>query len=368
MSTVKRTRKRVKSEPVDDDTEMDDYSNNLDTDEQIDQDADADFDLNQPEKRGPGRPRKNLPRLKLDRVGIVKEPINVAEPEPKRHYYELLYENPLMFKKIFTLFKVYSVEHINMSFMNDRVFMYSVTQDGKIKICVEIFCERMNKYYCADPIHVTLDTEYFHTIFQTVSKDYSNIVFVTTNESQQARMWVIFVDDEGEESQYAIDLNPVKTNPLPEILAVLNREHEYPISFELPFKYLKRKVAEYGNLKVEKINIEQTIADDGTRDLYLSCETSNGRIKNTSPLKNSAKMNLISTFDEQLFVAPIYINSIKPLSGTLISDKIRLCIDNQRDLICSSCLDYDVDPKTKSGKIDSYKCKIRIAIELAKSQ
>jgi hypothetical protein len=355
MTTINPTKKRNKPEPVEEDAKLDDY---------ID---DSDSESDQPEKRGPGRPRKNVPRVKLDRLGIVQNPINKDEPETKRHHYELLYENPLMFKKIFTLFKVYSVEHINMSFIKDRVFMYSITQDGKIKLCVEIFCERMNKYYCAEPIHVTLDTEYFHTIFQTVSKDYSKIIFVTTNESQQSRMWIIFVDDEGEESQYAIDLNPVKNNPLPDILSVLNKEHEYPISFDLPFKSLKRKITEYGNLKVEKINIEQTVTD-GVRELYFSCETSNGRIKNTSPLKNSSKMNLISTYDEQLFVAPIYINSIKPLSSTLISDKVRLCIDNQRDMICTSCLDYDIDPKTKSGVVDSYKCKIRIAIELAKSQ
>ena len=271
-----------------------------------------------------------------------------------------------MFKKIFTLFKVYQVSHINMSFMSDRVFMYSLTEDKKIKLCVEIFCDRMNRYYVMAPLHITLDTEYFHTIFQTVGKDYSKIVFVSTQESHASKMWVIFLDEEGEESQYEIDLNPVKENSLSIIMDVLNHEPTYPISFDMQFKSLKRKIAEHGNLKVDKIKIEQTCNELGVRDLYLACETSNSKIKNKSPLKNTAKMNLISTYDDPLFSAPIYINSIRPLSSTLISDKIRLHVDNQRDLICSSILDYDIDTKSKTGIENSFKCKIRIAIELAK--
>lgn len=365
MSGRKPRKKVVK--PVEEELDFDDFGEAMDEFDIVDESMDSDGSKKDtPEKRGPGRPRKNVPRVKLDRLGITHEPVNAKAPEPNQHYYELMYENPIMFKKIFTLFKVYSVNHINMSFMEDRVFMYSITEDKKIKLCVEIFCTRMNKYYCAEPLHVTLDTEYFHTIFQTVSKDYSKIVFVTTRESFQSRMWMIFVDEEGEESHYEIDINPAKENPLPSILDVLSHEQEYPLSFELPFKYLKRKVAEYGNLKVDKIKIEQTVDESNTRDLYLACETSNTRIKNKSPLKNAAKMGLVSTYDGPLFSAPIYINSIKPLSSTLISDKIRLCVDNQRDLICSSNLDYDVDSKSKSGVADSFKCKIRVAIELAK--
>lgn len=364
MSTKRPRKKAVK--PVEEELDFDDFGEAMDESFMQDESSDQPNEDDAPKKRGPGRPRKNVPRVKLERLGITNSPINADAPDGTQHYYELVYENPLMFKKIFTLFKVYSVGHINMSFVNDRVFMYSVTEDKKIKICCEIFCGRMNKYFCSSPLHVTLDTEYFHTIFQTVSKDYSKIVFVTTRESHTSRMWMIFADEEGEESHYEIDINPAKENPLPSIMDVLSHEEEYPLSFELPFKYLKRKVAEYGNLKVDKIKIEQTCDDTGSRELYLACETSNTRIKNKSPLKNAAKMNLVSTYDGPLFSAPIYINSIKPLSSTLISDKIRLCVDNQRDLICSSCLDYDVDPKTKSGVADSFKCKIRVAIELAK--
>jgi len=366
MSSRKPRNKSIK--PLEEELDSDDFVETMD---EFDVQDDTEESENKDEKvktqkRGPGRPRKNVPRVKLDRMGITKEPANADAPEINRHYYELMYENPMMFRKIFTLFKVYSVKDINMSFMEDRVFMYSITEDKKIKLCVEIFCDRMNKYYCFEPLHVTLDTEYFYTIFQTVSKDYSKIVFVTTQESHNSRMWMIFVDEEGEESHYEIDIHPAKENPLPAILDVLSHETEYPISFELPFKYLKRKVVEYGNLKVDKIKIEQTVDEEGNRDLYLACETSNTRIKNKSPLKNLAKMGLISAYDGPLFSAPIYINSIKPLSSTLISDKIRLCVDNQRDLICSSSLDYDSDSISKSNMIDSFKCKIRVALELAK--
>ena len=377
MSTVKKT--KTKPKKYVDDIDWDDNSVDADildiTDTTDTTDITDITDITETEteteKRRPGRPRKNVPRKKLDRVGIVNNPENSDESELNQHSIELLYENPIMFKKIFTLFKAYSVENIYMTFESDRVFMYSVSQDAETKIMVEIFCDRINKYYVdrqEHPLTITLNTEYFYNICQSVSKDFSNIIFVTTRQAQHSKIWMIFVDDENEESQYEIDLSPSKINPLSTIRNVLIHEPEYQISFELAFKYLKRKIAEYGNLKARKINIEQTIDENGSREIYFACETLDRKISNKSPLRNTAKANFISTYDGPLFTAPIFITSIRPLANTLIAEKIKLSIDEKLDLVCTANLDYDIDPKTKSKIIGTEKCKIRVAIGLARAE
>jgi len=320
-------------------------------------------------KKGPGRPRKNVPSKKPERKGILLSPSNPDDRESDRNALELLYENPIMFKKIFSLFKAYAVEEINMFFDKDRVFMYSINPSGEIKILVEIFCCRMNEYYLDKQHHIVLGTEQFYKIFQGLTKDFSKVFMVTSVGAKHQKFWTVFTDEDDEESIYSVDLGTPESNPIGDINAILKMEHEYPISFELTFKYLKRKITEFGNIPVKKINIEQTInPDTGAYRLYLKCETQDHRIGNESPFRSLSKINLISTYEDSLFTAPIFISNIRPLANTLISDKIKFSVDEQKDLIFTADLDHDIDPETKKRIIGTEKCRIRVTASLAKTQ
>jgi hypothetical protein len=325
------------------------------------------YDDDDSKQRGPGRPRKTTPRKQLPRHGLTALPTNSSEPESVQHAVELVYENPLMFKKIFTLFKTYSVESINMLFEKDRVYMYSINQNSEVKLLTELFCDRLNQYYNSKPIVMNLNTEYFYNIFQSVNKDNTRIIFLTTNENCDSKLWVILVDDCDEKSIYEVRLNPVKDTDIVKIRDILINEKTYPISFELTSKFLKHKITEYLYLKAKKLSIDQTIDESGNREISFSCGTTDNRIDNRSPLSNVNRMNFISTYDQPLFVAPITIANIRPFTNTMICDKIKLSVDEKRDLILTTCLDYDIDPVSKENIINSEKCKIRIAISLVKS-
>lgn len=317
-------------------------------------------------KKGPGRPRKSNPRKQLLREGIVSTPSNVEDSE---HAYavEFLYENPNMLKKVFFLFKVYSAEYITLLFEKDRVFLYGVNSNSEVKILVEIFCDKMNKYYNAKPIRMSLGTEYFYNIFQSVTKDHAKIALLTTNSFASQKLWIVFETEDNEQSIYEIRLNQLKESNLSDIRDILVNEKQYPIKFDIPSKNLKRKVSEYVYLKSKKISIEQTIDDDGKREICFSTNTSDNRVSNRSPLANMQQMNFISEYDQKLFIAPILLSNIRPLANSLISEKIRLSVDEKQDLILSASLDFDLDAKTKSKIPNSEKCIIRVAISLAKS-
>lgn len=332
----------------------------------------SDDDESDIKKRGPGRPRKNVPKKKLDRLGIVTSPSNAEESSDPGsvHAVELIYENPIMFKKIFTLFKVYSIEYVHILFDTDRVYMYSISSSNSELILVEIFGERMNKYYLEEPFHIVLAIEKIHSIFQGIAKNFSSVIFATTRSAKHHKFWIIFNDDNEESSNYCVDLNTPENNPIEDIRSTLSRESTYPISFEMEFKALKHKVVEYGNLHVKTMEIGQTIGTNATGDttyrVYLACGTQDGQIMNQSPFNNTARINLISTFEESQFIAPVFLSSIKPLAGTLISDKVKLTVDEEKPLIFTADLDHDTSTKTKKRIIGTEKCRIRVAVSLAR--
>jgi hypothetical protein len=320
-------------------------------------------------KKGPGRPRKMQPHTKPAREGIVHTPTNYKDREADHHALELVYENPLMFRKIITLFKAYAVPDINMMFDKDRVYIYGVNPSGEVKIVAEIFCHNMNRYYLQQQHHIVLSAENFNKLFSIVNKDFIKIFFFTTQKYRNQRFWTMFTDEDDEESFYSIDLGAPTINPLGEINNILKHEQEYPISFELTFKALKRKIGEYGGLKIKKIDITQSVdANRGTRRLYFKCETEDHRIINESPFKNLAKINFISTTDDNdsLFTAPVFINNIKPLANTLIGEKVKFSVDEQRDLIFTTDLDYDI-ADNKKRIIGSEKCRVRVTVSLART-
>jgi hypothetical protein len=307
-----------------------------------------------------------VPHKKIDRLGIRSSPSNSYEPEHMQHAMELLYENPTMFKKIFQLFKAYAAEAVHALFTADRTYLYSKSPAGTEKILCEIFCERMNQYYVSEPLHIVFSTEKFYSIFQSLPKTFSSVAFATTQTAKYQKIWTIFVDDNEEESVYSLDLNTSSDDPLKEINSVLRHESDYPISFEWDFKQLKGKVSEYMNLRAKKMNIEQQIVD-GRRSFYVKCETPDHQITNESPFKNTARINFISTWDEPLFTAPVYLNSVQPLAKTLISDRVKLSVDESRDLIFTADLDHEINPKNKNRVLGTEKCRVRVAIGLAKS-
>lgn len=318
------------------------------------------------QKRGPGRPRKNKPKQKLDRLGIIYKPSNEGQAsDSELHTIEIIYENPQMFKKIFGLFKVYSVVQIGVVFTPEIMYMYAYDHSQEVKIRVEIFGKHMNKYYVENEIKMTFDTEIFHKIFQGINKDFTKICFVTNRNSQHSKIWMIFIDDDTEDSIYTIELGANRDDEqnLENIMEILNKEESYPISFDLSFKHLKRKMAELSNF-TKKFRIEQE-RNNGVPTIYFACEASDGKVSNRSPLKNVGRMNLISTYDQALFTAPIFISHIKPLANSLISDNIKISVDENRDVIFTCLLDLDENQKNKSKITDSEKCRIKIASRLA---
>lgn len=318
-------------------------------------------------KRGPGRPPNKKKETKLVRSGIVKQPSNAGSEH--EHTVEIIYDNPLMFKKIFGLFKEYNVIQIEVMFDVNKTYMYAMNHHNTVSIMAEILGEQMNSYYVAAPLYMSFDTKSFHNIFKGINKDYNQIMFATNAAFQNANIWMVF-EREYHASKYKIELNTQNDNSAMlkhSILKSVNQNVDYLVSFDINFKELKDKISEYSHI-TKKINIELVSSYSKSNQLQsyveFTCSDASGKINNISLYTNPSSMNLVSKCDNiSTFIAPMWINNIEPLARSLISDKIRFHVDEHQDMVFVTELDLDL--KGKKSVPGTEKCVIKLAARLA---
>ena len=76
------------------------------------------------EKKRPGRPRKTPLRKPRPRDGIV------SSPSDSTNFIELIYDKPLIFKKLWQYFKLMAVDKIQLIFIHFQIYIYEYRSFG----------------------------------------------------------------------------------------------------------------------------------------------------------------------------------------------------------------------------------------------
>lgn len=319
-------------------------------------------------KKRPGRPKKEVSHKELECKGIVDQPINIDINSTTPSFVnvlELQYANPSMFKKIFSLFKSMEVEgNINVLFDKKNIKMYAIDRNGKNKIFVNIFGDKMNRYYTETPLEVELSLNTWNRALQTLNKDYSELFISTNRQYKTQKLTLILVNDNmGEKSEYKIDFDMPADCNWKEMEDILENEKEYPIKFTLPYKYFKKKVNDF-KLLGEKMNIEK----DGRNSLKLSYDFKDMKGNHSTHLNLDDKIELQSLIeDDDLFSSTVLLENIKNLAGANISDNIVISADKTKNLIFTILLDMDERATSKKNKIESSeKCQIKIVTPICR--
>lgn len=320
-------------------------------------------EIKQPIKKKPGRPRKQITKKKIDRLGIVSEPTNINGTNDPRliNVFELVYDNPIMFKKIFSLFKSMAVDSIRLKLENNFIKMYAIDHTESNQIYIKIYGSRMNRYYLKKELECGLGPTNIQKILQTLNKDCAKIYLYTNTQYERSKIKIGLSNDEmSEESIYTVD-----QDQLPEydwsIEKELELEEFYPLKFELPFKHFKKKVTDF-KLLGDIMRIEK----NKKGFLKLSYNFSNNKGDQNTFFKDPAKINMISLIDDEIFSTSVYLDYIKPLSSSLIADTIKIsaCID--RKIIFTALLDQEEENKKKIPKTE--KCEIKIITKIVKAK
>jgi hypothetical protein len=337
-----------------------------------DSDSEHEQGLEIPEKRNPGRPKKQVIKKVVAKEGIVQLPMNFALKDTQSslvNAIEVVYDNPVIFKKIFHLFKVMGVETIRILFDKELIKMYGLDHLKKSSIYVKIFGSRINRYYCEEPLEIGCNTIKANEIMSTLNKDHGQIIIATNRQYKRSKITLILANDPLEEDGVDnIEIDTVEPYDW-QIERDLEKEAYYPIKFTVSSKYFKRKISDF-NKSCDILRIEK----NGHELLNFSYNHSDKRGDHHTYFKNPGKINLISMIEEdEIFSTSVFLEYIKLFSSSLIADDIQISADKENDLIFTAVLDQDEkdnkNNKQKKYKIaDTERCVIKVITEIVKSR
>lgn len=280
--------------------------------------------IDAPPKRKPGRPALRVKKAEVDKKGVVAEPLD------KNNIMELVYDIPIIFKKIFGFLKSMEVKEIKMKFMENNVQLISLDHLEKNIINLNIDCSKMIHYYCKTPIVVILDSKNIEKVLQKIDKNYNTITFISNCNTYRSEIMINFANTDIDIDEIHI-INLMESNFIDENKYEFKQiDHEaYPLNFKLSSKYFKKLINDNA-LFSDKFKIEKL---KGVV-LQFPYDTDGRTIKVNNIVKNAEKIELHSTLDEnEIFSVSTYIDYIKSLSNSLISENIKIYVDKTQDII-----------------------------------
>lgn len=320
-------------------------------------------DADKEPKKKPGRPKKQVHKKPIEKLGIVNEPSNIKTADPRKiNIFEIFYDNPMMFKKIFNLFKSMSSEFIRFRIEKEEFKMFSFDHDKHNQIYIRIFGSRMNRYYFSKVLEFGISSNNIQKILQTLNKDCSKICWYTNQQYERSKIHIsLFNDEMCELSVYSVDLNQIDDYDW-DVEREIKLEKDYPLSFDLPFKYFKKKINDFKSLgdimKIEK---------HGEKNLNINTFSDNKGCQNTF-FHNSEKIHLHSEVKpDEIFSTSVFIEHLIPLSSSLISDFIHIAVCINQKIIFTAYLDQDERPN-KDKILGTEKCEIKILTDIVKVQ
>jgi hypothetical protein len=278
----------------------------------------------------PGRPRKNPVPEPTPRNGIVHD------PSSNDNMIEMSYDNPIIFKKVFSLLKNMNVKEINFYFTGTSVLLFGIDHLEKNNIHIKFNPNKMNHYFCERPVTVTIDTKNLDKITQKIDKNYDLISLILKKDSYRNNVIITLKN-----STLSIDENHVVR------LIESDRNYDsfvgrpldyvnYPIKFELPCKFFKKLINDIYVFN-EVFTIEKS-----SGPLSFTYKNITNTVKGYNICRDEKKINLVSTVTD-IFSVSIQIDYLKAVSNSLLADNIKIYADSERDLVLNMTIDEAID-------------------------
>jgi hypothetical protein len=278
-------------------------------------------------KKRPGRPRKKPLRPPMECIGVS------AAPKQPENLVEFIFNKPMIYKKVFTLFKAADAKELMFVFDKAEVRVYTTDRREKVHFMVVFDCSKIVHYHCSEKTVATINAEHIEMINQILDKN--NIMVSIISKKISFRESIIFVF----QNEMKIDTICEITLITPTITQQCSpsdfevKEHE--INWEWPSAYLKKVISD-----INGFTDTFTAQKNGTGRLTFPYRSEDGlvRIQNITKDPTLSKLNA-STSDGDIFSVSALIEYIKPVSSTIIADSVRIFADRRKKMIFASDLD-----------------------------
>ncbi len=302
-------------------------------------------------KKRPGRPRKKVPAAPFDIKGIVPNPSN---PE---HLIEMVYENPRIFKKLFTLYKSYVVDDLIIEFERETINIIAKSHSGKSTMFTTFDCKLLNHYYCREPRRVCVRRECLSDIFKSLDKVHCKITFLLKEELQKSILYIIIKDCEMDDEQnYEVELIEKFDNDVPANID----DDKYPLKFMLPSRNLKKKIADIISLS-PMLTIQ--MRHDGPLEFTYELPK---KVTMVSAYKNKELIKLQSNIEPgDILSASVMIPHIKPFSNANVGDSVvYIGVDKYGPMSFMTELDKKKIDNVDGTVTEGYVCKVKMFVEI----
>lgn len=288
-------------------------------------------------RKRPGRPRKKPIKKPMVRKGISVTPLNST------NCIELIYDDPLTFKKICNLFKSSKSKTIMFKFVKDCLQIYAMDHGEKSNIQTMIHGEKVNHYYCNEELTLYIKPDNLWNVMSVLDKNYNSMAIIIESSTKRSKVTMVYKNSIGIDEVRVID----QIRPTNKISTEISFDvSEYPISFELPSKYFKKLMNDYTGSGSNVWTIEKV----GNSNLSFAHTNYDNTVKGRHIIKEESKIKLVSKVAEgDIFSSSIYVDYVKPFSNSLLSEYIQIHADSKKNIIFK----LDIDNKTIQVKINT---------------
>lgn len=266
------------------------------------------------EKKRPGRPKKQ----QVETAGVVYSGLQ-DKPKSASNSMELVYENPILFKKIGVLYASYKADTIELMF-DPKSLRMTANDHTKISTIISTIDGKCtNFYYCKEPMRLCIRCEHLDSVLSKITKVHSTITFIHKEEDRSKLTCLLHNQDQEKITAYDIPLVAI-TDPAD---AETLDDTAYPLRFELP-------VAEFKECVGTKHSNTITFEKRGSDPIRLVYEKV-GNFGCVSQYANNQKIKLTTVLtDHDIFCARVPVKQLQSLSAKCIGTTVTVALHNTK--------------------------------------
>ena len=297
-------------------------------------------------KRPVGRPRLPKPtQQSATRRGIVAEPII------RDHALEMVYDEPINLKKIFTLFKLMDTRDVKIEF---RLSGVRISGSGHLKhnfIDLNIDSSKLTQYYCKHNIIMIIDQKNLEKVIQKIDKSYDSVHFIAKQDSYMKELYIVLNDEsQGIKEFHTISLLESSNAADDNIINSLPYQN-YPLSFILPSKYFKKVIGD-----IAKFSKDFTVERRAGVPLSFPYDSNSKTIDVNHVFTRAELFKINSTLPDHEFLSTsVRIEYIQSLATALLSDKINVYVDRENMMVFKTTVDEETFTLLLAVRIIGYK-------------
>jgi len=308
-------------------------------------------------RKKPGRPRKRIEQAQIGVHGIVTDPINSDD------CVELIYNRPMLFKCIISIFKEYDCSDVIMEFSPIHVMMIGIDHTQRVVILITIESAHMNLYYYSPPSYefgcdderrdilepsaaddggkyrITIKRDNLESVAAIIERVHVKLT-ISLHKGDPSALHISLDNGENDSrDNFEINIVPRSTFAPPEPFIVPDLS-KCKLEFTIDSRQLRKKINEMKRISDDMIIKKK--GDDTGLEISLG---SSSRVQYTGVWPDE-KIGLRHTIaPNELFISTLQIGRVRPLIAVNLPGGITFLASDSDPLV----IQVGLDMRTESG-------------------